>query len=149
VRPVFLLFVLFLTACSRQQPETPFTSKSLSPTKQKQRIAVLKKKLESAEKEKDKAQREVELLRHQMESAELALIGRKLSEYEKRLSKLKADPDAYAKFLPQEKSALFLEERKLLHQIIQAGPSPLSIEAQTVLDKILRLITILSSENQT
>lgn len=133
-----VLLLCLLTACSREQPETPSLSKTLSPTKQKQKIALLKKKLENAEREREKVQGEVEFLRHQMESAELDLIRRQVSDSER---KFRNDPQ----LLQGDRSALFLQEREILHKIIQGGPSSAAFEAQAVLDQILRLITNISS----
>lgn len=149
MRRVVVPFLLLISmACSRQAPEESYHAKSLSPKKQKQRIASLQKKLESAEKEQVKIHEEVEWLRHQMQSAELALIRRKVEDYEDRLRELEKDPIAYSRFLQLESAALFLSEREILHQMIQAGPSPSSFEAEAVLDQILRFITNLSDEDR-
>ncbi len=103
-----------------------------STKKQKQKIALLQKKLEIAEREHEKVQSEVERLALEIERAQISLIRRQLDKYEQSSEK---------------PSSLFLDERDALYRIIQTGPSPSSFEAQVELDRILRLITALSDED--
>lgn len=104
-----------------------------SPKKQKQKIAVLQKKLEFAEKEQKKIASDVERLATEIEEAKIALIRRQLDEYECRSDKA---------------PTLFMEEREALYRMIQSGPSPAAFEAQVELDRILRIITELSDEER-
>lgn len=112
-------------------PEFPVVQSGLSAKKQKQRIAVLQKKLESAEKEHKKVQIEVEKLASEIHEAQLALIRRQIDEAERKKT-----------------ASLFLEEREALYEMIQSGPSPAAFEAQVELDRILRIITELSDERK-
>lgn len=122
-----LLALLLLTSCMTT-PDQPIIQ-TISPKKQKQKIAHLQKKLQIAEKEQKKVQSEVESLISEIDEVQLSLIRRQLDDYEKKSTK---------------SLNLFLEEREALYRMIQAGPSPASLEAQAELDRILRLITELS-----
>ena len=119
--------LFFLSACFSSQ-ELAVVQRA-SPKKQKQKIAVLQKKLELAEKEQQKVQSEVDQLISAIAEARLSLIRRHVDDYEKKGEK---PPN------------LFLEEREALYRMIQSGPSPSALEAQVELDRILRLITELS-----
>ena len=114
----------------------------LSPTKQKQKIAFLQKKLELAEKQQQKIEEEIGFLQEEMKKAELALVRRIVFETEEKLRKFEENPSNRSR----EVSNLFLEERQILHRIIQDGPTTASFEAQGVLDQILQMITNLSDE---
>lgn len=104
-----------------------------SAKKQKQKIAVLQKKLESAEKTQKKVEDEVEKLASAINEVQLALIRRQIDDYERKENKV---PN------------LFLEEREVLYRMIQGGPSPSAFDAQVELDRILRIITELSDEGK-
>jgi peptidoglycan hydrolase CwlO-like protein len=97
-----------------------------SARKQKQKIANLQKKLDSAESEKKKAEEEVDTLVSEINRAKLLLIQKQISDYEKKGKKT---------------DSLFTEERELLYRMIEMGPSPSAFEAQVELDRILRIIT--------
>lgn len=122
MRLIFLL--LLLTACFNSS-ET-FIATRLTPKKMKQKISVLQRKLEAAEKEYKQAKEDVEKLACEINETQLALIRSKVDKYEKRKEK---DP------------SFFLSEREALYKIIQTGPSPAAFEAQVELDRILRIIT--------
>ncbi len=124
----YLIF-LFLTACF-SGPELAVVQ-GVSPKKQKQKINLLQKKLETAEKEEKKAKEEVEKLAFEINDAQLALIRKQVDLYEKKKEKV---------------TPLFLEEREALYQMIQSGPSSSAFQAQLELDRILRVITEHSDE---
>jgi hypothetical protein len=107
-------------------------------TKEKERIAALHKKLKGAEKEHLRTVDEIAQLHEEVRQTQLALVQRRIEEYEKKGISWRDQP-----------SSLFLEERQLLHEIIQAGPSPAALEAEIVLDQILRIITDLSDDKIT
>jgi hypothetical protein len=113
----------------------------LSQKRQKQKLIVLQKKLEHAEKKQGSAQKEVEHLKDEMSQAELAVIRQAVEECEEKLARhYKTDHEHVAN--------LFLNERESLHKMIQSGAAPTSFQAQVVLDQILRMITNLSEETQ-
>lgn len=145
------IFLIILTSCgslgSPWDPERLFTE-GFSAKKQKQKIALLEKKLEFAEREKKEHEAEVLALQERLQEAKVALVRKLLEEYEREVVRLHEDPTKYAKFLQLEMSELFLKERETLHQVIRKGLCPASLEAQTVLDRILRLITELSDEKK-
>jgi hypothetical protein len=140
-----ILLLLLIGGCTLP-PAGSETLVKLSPTKQKQKIAFLQKKLERAEKDKKKAEEEVEFLNEEMRQAELAFVRRIVHETATKLRQIEEDPASRFKFTEREISNLFLEEREILHRMIQGGPTPASLEAQGVLDQILRMITHLSDE---
>lgn len=128
----YIPFLLLLTSCFAPLHLQSPLAQSLSPKKQKQKIAALQKKLEIAQKEQRQAVTAVETLVFELEDAQLALIRRQLDDYERK----------------QNKTAhLFLDEREALYKIIQAGPNAASFAAQQELDRILRLITERSEIN--
>jgi hypothetical protein len=116
----------------------------LSPTKQKQKIAFLQKKIDRAEKEQKKIEETIELLQEEMQQAELILVRRMVLETEEKLRKFEEDSTNRSKYTDHEISNLFLEEREVLYRMIQSEPTPASFEAQAVLDQILGLITTLA-----
>ncbi len=134
---MLLLLFLVLASCSSCRHSSS-AIQELPPTKQKQKIALLQKKLHLAEKEEKKIHMQVERLSDEMHEARLRLIRKQIDEYEEMIRKnprKKKDLDS---------GELFLEEREQLHRMIQSGAS--SFEAQLVLDRILQLITNLSDE---
>lgn len=115
---------------------------ALPITKQKQRIAFLQKKLELAEKNLRKAQDEVERLSSDLHHSQLSLIERQIENYEQQVRKLRSDPKLrWQGGHYGEESTLFLKERELLQQMMENGPSPSALDAQVILDRILRMIT--------
>lgn len=112
---------------------------TMSLTKQKQRIALLQKKLQYAEKNLKEAQNEVEELNTVLHESQLSLIAKQIENYDQQIRK---NPTRIANHrLQEERGAPFLKERELLQQMMENGPSPQAFEAQVVLDRILRMIT--------
>lgn len=147
----FALSLLLLTGCFLHQTATSGGVDQLivhasSVPRQKQKIALLHKKLASAEKSQQKANEEVETLQKEVNKAEISLILALVDSYEQQMRKFQLDPHKYAHLLQIESSTLFLRERETLHHMIQSGPSPSSFEAQVVLDRILRVITELGDD---
>lgn len=126
-----LVVLFFLTSCFGGNEFAVVHGPS--PKKQKQKIAVLQKKLDLAAKTQKKVESEVEKLASEINQVQLALIRRQVDDYERKESKV---PN------------LFLEEREVLYRIIQGGPSPSAFQAQVELDRILRIITELSDEGK-
>ncbi len=131
MKRLILLTLALLTSCFSVREQ--LLVQGPSPKKQKQKIAVLEKKLESAEKEQKKIETDVERLSLEIDEAKLALIRRQLDDHERSGMK---------------DSSLFMEEREALYRMIESGPSPSAFEAQVELDRILRLITELSDEDK-
>lgn len=129
-----LLILLFLTSCVLLQTSDEFTQ-VLPPTKQKQKIALLEKKLQRAEKEQKKVEEEVGRLSNAVKEAQIALIQKQIEDYRK------AHPQ---KLDPEEVVSFFLKEREILHGMVLDGPSFTAFEAQKVLDQLLEMITELS-----
>jgi len=116
---------------------------ALSVTKQKQRIALLQKKLVFAEKELQAAQDALEQVRSDLNQSQLALIGRQIDVYEQQARKAKAIVHAEPITEHGERRVLFAKEREALQRMMEEGPSTEALEAQFVLDRILRVITAL------
>jgi len=127
----FIALIILLTSCFNMSEQ--MIVQGPSPKMQKQKIAVLQKKLESAEKAQKKIENSVEKLSFEIDEAQLALIRRQLDDHE--INELK-------------NTTLFAEERESLYKMIESGPSPSACEAQVVLDRILRMITELSDEEK-
>ncbi len=117
------ILLLFLSGCLSTQMQ-PIVAQQLSPRKQKQKIIVLEKKLQAAKKAQRQAEAVVEAIVVELEDAQLALVRRQLDEYEKKHPK---------------EAPLFVEEREMLHRMIEEGPNAASFAAQAQLDRILRL----------
>ena len=145
-----ILLLAFVSSCFYQHGNPPGDGQNIvlsAPvSKQKQKVALLQKKLDVAEKEQKKVQSEVERLQKEVDEAQLAMIRKQIDSYEDQIRKLHSDPRKYAQLLQIESSSLFLKERETLYGMIQEGPSPSAFEAQIVLDRILRMITDLSNE---
>lgn len=115
---------------------------NLSVSRQKQRISLLQKKLQNAQKDLFEAQELVSVLSKELQASQLALIARQIENYEQQVEKAQifAQKNNYTKF-SHDQNVLFIKERELLEEMMENGPSPESSQAQIVLDKVLRLIT--------
>jgi CRISPR/Cas system CMR subunit Cmr6 (Cas7 group RAMP superfamily) len=131
-KAIAILFLL--SACSYPHTSDPIVMHSAK--RQKQKLMVLQKKLESAEKQQSKVSNEIDFIREEVQQLELAIIRTAVESCEEKLN-------SYQEIPPN----LFLAERETLHKLIQSGPSPSSFEAQVVLDQILRIITNLSESD--
>lgn len=136
MRQILLLSLLVFASCSSRS--SPAVVQELPPTKQKQKITLLQKKLQLAEKEEKKIHVQIERLSDEMHEAQLSLIRKQIDECEEMIRK---NPKKKREL---DSGELFLAEREQLHQMIQSGAS--TFEAQLVLDRILQLITELSDE---
>ena len=134
----YFVILLTLTSCFSLVDETPIVQ-SAPVRKQKHQIAVLQKKLASAEASQKKALSEVEKIQEEIQQTQLTLIRKQVDRYE-------GNPQKWVALGQSDPSALFFSEREELHQIIQTGPSPAAFDAQVELDRILRFITQLSDE---
>ncbi len=119
---------------------------SLSLTKQKQRVLLLQKKLDLAEKDLQAAQDVVEELRSDLYQSQLALIGKQIDAYEQQMRKAKTAIEPPLSRENGEQKLLFAKERETLQQMMEEGSSSKALEAQFVLDRILRVITALQEE---
>lgn len=141
-----LIPLLFLTSCFSLVDEPPLVQ-SAPVRKQKHQIALLQKKLATAEASQKKAVAEVEKIQEEIWQTQLALIRKQVDRYEKQLEEARHNPQKWASLASADPTALFFSEREELHQIIRTGPSPAAFDAQFELDRILRLITQLSDES--
>jgi putative cell wall-binding protein len=115
------IVALFLSGCMNQEfhlGESQNVVQSLPLTKQKQRIAILQKKLEYAQRNLKTATEEVEQLSSEIQQSQLTMIEKQLEIGSKNS---------------------FLKEREILQQIVENGPSPEAFEARVVLDRMLRI----------
>lgn len=117
---------LLLTACGVHSVRDQDIVQTLSPRKQRSRIAHLEKRLAAVEAERERATAAALEISNELEEARLALIRRQVDDYEASHEK---------------PHALFLQEREALYAIIQQGPGPAALAAQAELERILRLIT--------
>jgi septal ring factor EnvC (AmiA/AmiB activator) len=129
-----IILLLLLAACGLRT--TPNVAE-LAPVKQRQKIALLQKKLQLAEKEQKKMNAQVERLGDEMREAELAYIRKQVDHYEEAIRR---QPSKMADY---ESADLFLDERERLHKMIHSSESV--YEAQIVLDRILQLMARLDS----
>ena len=111
--------------------------------KQKHKAALLQKKLAVAERKLQETQEETDRLRQALCEAELNAIETDLDQLEQ---KWQTSPEQLATSLRGEAPSLFLEERQMLHTIIDLDQS--SMRAQFLLDRFLQLITQLSDTKQ-
>jgi len=134
----FIAVFFLLTSCGVRDPSAFSHLQEIPPSKQKQKIAFLQKKLSLAEKEEKKIKNQIDQLSEEVRDAELTYIRREIDCFEDIIRfnpKKKRDIDG---------STLFLEERETLHRMIQNSQYP--FEAQVVLDRILQLITELGND---
>jgi len=131
------VLLALLTSCGLRATQNVH---ELPPTKQKQKIALLQKKLHLAEKEHKKLKAHIDRLSDDMRETELAYIRKQIDAFEDLIRK---QPSKKADF---DNAELFLEEREKLHRMIQSSES--TYEAQIVLDRILQLITELSDRDE-
>jgi len=136
MRPFFLLSLLLLCGCSQEMDSY---GNAVSQKRQKQKLIVLQKKIETAEREQIKVQEDVAALKEGLRQSELEMIRKTVEDCEFRLARHQKDSHV---------AELFLEEREILHRMIQSGSAPTSFEAQVVLDQILRIITNLSEHEE-
>lgn len=98
---------------------------ALNERRQKQRIVSLEKKLNRIETLEREATLEKEELITEIDRAKIALIRGRIDGFEKK---------------NEAASSLFIDEREILYDLIQSGPSPSSFEAQIELDRMLRIM---------
>ncbi len=91
---------------------------TLPLTKQKQRIAILQKKMEYAQRNLKIATDEVEQLASEIQQSQLTMIEKQMEKGSKNG---------------------FLKEKEILQQIVENGPSPEAFEARVVLDRMHRV----------
>lgn len=116
-----LFCTVFCASCMNQGfhlGESQSIVQTMPVTKQKQRIAILQKKLEYAQRNLKLASDEVESLSSEVQQSQLTMIETKIQKGSK-------DP--------------FLKEREILQQIVENGPSPEAFEARVVLDRLQRI----------
>jgi hypothetical protein len=135
---IFIYAPLFFISCTGFHSEAALSD--LSVPKQRQRITLLQKKLQMAEKEQKKIETEVEWLGEEISLAKLTLISKMVDDWE---VEVKQNPK---KWSGVQSGELFFKEREALHELIQK--SSYSFEAQMVLDKILQIITELSDDSR-
>lgn len=139
--------LLFMASCHLPELGDEHLSKGLSPKRQRQKISQLQKKLEHAEIDQTRAKEQVEILRSEIENAELSYVKKVVFNTDQLLRKLKGDPDGFTKRSKMDLSTLFLQEREILQRLVESGPSPAALEAQGLLDEMLRMITHLSDDS--
>ncbi len=100
---------------------------------QREKIFHLQKKMQLAQKEKERAEKDVVMLAREIDLAKLELIRRQIDNYEPS---------------PLDPASAFIAEREALYGLIQSGDTEMALEAQVELDRILRIITELSDEEQ-
>ena len=108
----------------------------------------LQRKLDSAEEERQRAIDEVESLQTDVQRAQIAFVAKQVELYERQIQRLSKDPQRYAEFLQTEANMLFLKEREMLRDVIHDGTPNAAFEAQQMLDRILRFITMLNDERR-
>jgi len=113
-------------------------------SKQHDRSICFQRKLLIAEHLLSETQEEVNQLRERLFEAKLQLIEVQIEDLEK---KWKTNAEDLVSILQPNAAFLFLEEREALHQIIQES-GPTILRAQSLLDRLLRLITQLSNGEQ-
>lgn len=132
--------LLLLVSCTGTFPFEGLIVKS-SPKRERKKIEGLQKKLDTAEKAQKKAETETSHLKDEILKAQLALVRGQVDIYEQWMGKGGQNPP---ELVQHGISGLFIEERDLLHRIIQSGSAPFVQEAHIQLDRILRMITALS-----
>lgn len=128
----FLVF-LILVGCTSTQHMASL--QEMSPRKMKQKISLLEKKLRRVRDEDEKTKSEISELIQEIYLTQLTLIENEVAESEKKLDRF---------YRPIDTAALFLKEREILHEIIQQGTLSMTQHAEALLDRILRIITVLS-----
>lgn len=132
--------LLLLVSCTGTLPFEGFIVKS-SPKRERRKIESLQKKLDTAEKAQKKADTETAHLKDEILKAQLALVRGQIDLYEQSIGR---GGQKLPEVVQHGISGLFIEERDLLHRIIQSGSAPFVHEAHIQLDRILRMITALS-----
>jgi hypothetical protein len=106
----------------------------------KQKAQVMRKKLTKAEQALAEEQKTIELMRSELFDAELNAIESQVERLEKRW---KHNPASLTMLMQCDIAKLFLDERETLNRMIRANEN--TLRAQNLLDRILQLITQLSS----
>ncbi|MBI3508030.1 MAG: hypothetical protein HY069_00085 [Chlamydiia bacterium] len=120
-----------MTSCTAQR--AAYIADDLSPRKQKQKIALLQKKLEAAARDEEKKKQEILELQEAIRAARLALIRKELNQYEAKKHPYSAE--------------LFQQEREFLQEVLQYGTNQMAKDAELLLERILRIITEESSDS--
>jgi hypothetical protein len=92
--------------------------------------------LEIAEEELDQQEKKISSIKRSLHNSLLTLIERRLELVEKSLDMLTVDARDF--------SEIFLKEREVLTELLQSPFAEVSKKSQSILDRMLRLITQLS-----
>ncbi|MFA5250335.1 MAG: hypothetical protein WC371_02870 [Parachlamydiales bacterium] len=139
---LFCLFSFFLVSCSHS-PDLAFVAKGVKSKEKK--LKNLKEKISEEELAKEAVEKNLRALKVKLSLGHLKVIEKKLSEFSVWRQNLEKDPLLWQKFLQKELPVLFLEERETLIRVIEESPE-VALQAQEMLNAILRLITELSSQ---
>ena len=142
-----MLFLLF-TSCTASYPSMSEWGQRTPARKEELKLMALQRKLDSAEEERQRAIDEVESLQTDVQRAQIAFVAKQVELYERQIQRLSKDPQRYAEFLQTEANMLFLKEREMLRDVIHDGTPNAAFEAQQMLDRILRFITMLNDERR-
>jgi hypothetical protein len=127
-----------LFSCSVEKPTAAPIFYEKVDAKLKQRALLLQKKLDAAQRTLTEDQRSIDRLREQLCNAELNAVESKIQIME---NQWQANPQRMV-VLHNDISHFFINDRETLSQIIRNGPD--SLRAQSLLDRVLQLITQVS-----
>ena len=103
------------------------------------------KEIEDNKKTSEKALRNLDQLQDKLHKQQIAFIKKKVMIFVSKTKKLQKDEKVYKEFLAQNLDDLFLDERKVLINVIEASDKYREY-AHNVLEDILRIITVLNEK---
>ena len=140
----FLTFLTFVSCASNKNIDIS-NIQGLSILRKEQKIESLKNQIAFARNVRNSAQKNLENLKEELYNQEFSLIQKKLNKFKKFDAKLQKDKEAYNSFLANDLSILFIEERKMLIEMIEESDQ-IAEKAKNLMNDILSLITILNDK---
>ncbi|PIS01523.1 MAG: hypothetical protein COT84_01755 [Chlamydiae bacterium CG10_big_fil_rev_8_21_14_0_10_35_9] len=129
-------FLLLCMACQRSNHLELTQMEMFKDLNEIKNINYLSNLLETAEEELDQQEKKISSIKRSLHNSLLTLIERRLGVVEKSVDMLTVDTRDF--------SEIFLKEREVLTELLQSPFEEVSKKSQSILDRMLRLITQLS-----
>jgi septal ring factor EnvC (AmiA/AmiB activator) len=135
-----LCFLFFICCACSETVKNKEHCPPLSLKKNESKIANIKSRIERNKRIQDDAQKKIAHLEEKLFNYQISLINKKIENFKKNE---KSTGSSQENSIDTRKEDLFLEERKMLTQIIE-NSEIYSGKAQVVLNEILEIITKLN-----
>ena len=142
---LYLSLFLISVGCSKGKSEKGAAVQNFSTSKSEHKIELLKLKINTHLQLINDTNEKIGIFKEELYCLQIDIIEKKVINLRSMNFKMKQNKAAYTKFLENHTKGLFLEERKILIDIIENSIT-FAHKAQVVLDGVLEYITDISEE---